>query len=63
MMNTIRWFEIPAAPLDRAQAFFRAVLGRPTQGEAMGPSQGAVFDCDQPQGGIGSNLDGLHALA
>lgn len=63
MMNAIRWFEIPTAPLEKAQAIFKAVLGRPTQGGALGVSQGAVLGDDRPQGGMGSDLDGLHALA
>ena len=46
MNNAISWFEIPTTQLDRAQAFYEAVLQRPMRREAMGPSQGAVFAYD-----------------
>jgi uncharacterized protein len=38
MKNAIAWFEIPTTQLDRAQAFYEAVLGQPMRREAMGPS-------------------------
>ena len=43
MKNAITWFEIPTTQLDRAQAFYEAVLGQPMRRENMGPSEGAVF--------------------
>ena len=56
MKNAISWFEIPTLQLDRAQAFYEAVLGRPMRRETMGPSQGAVFAYDREQGGSGGAL-------
>lgn len=44
MKNAISWFEIPSTQLDRAQAFYEAVLNcKLRRGEPMGPSEGAVF--------------------
>jgi predicted enzyme related to lactoylglutathione lyase len=43
MKNAINWFEIPTTQLDRAQAFYEAVLGAKMRREDMGSSQGAVF--------------------
>ncbi|MBK1683609.1 VOC family protein [Rhodoferax fermentans] len=56
MTNAISWFEIPTVQLDQAQAFYEAVLGRPMRREAMGPSQGAVFEYDNAGGGVGGAL-------
>ncbi len=55
MNNAISWFEIPTTQLDKAQAFYEAVLGRPMRREAMGPSQGAVFAYN-PASGVGGAL-------
>jgi predicted enzyme related to lactoylglutathione lyase len=54
--NTITWFEIPTAELDRAQAFYEAVLGQPMRREPMGPSEGAVFAYDSAADGVGGAL-------
>ena len=43
MKNAISWFEIPSTQLDRAQAFYEAVLNCKMRREAMGPSEGAIF--------------------
>lgn len=56
MTNAISWFEIPTVQLDQAQAFYESVLGRPMRREAMGPSQGAVFEYDNAGGGVGGAL-------
>ena len=56
MKSAISWFEIPTTQLDRAQAFYEAVLGRPMRREDMGPSQGAVFAYDPAQDGTGGAL-------
>lgn len=56
MSHAIHWFEIPTDNLDRAQAFYEAVLQRPMRREAMGPSQGAVFAYDPTQNGVGGAL-------
>ena len=56
MTNAISWFEIPTVQLDRAQAFYESVLGRPMRRETMGPSQGAVFAYDRAAAGVGGAL-------
>jgi len=56
MKSAISWFEIPTTQLDRSQAFYEAVLGRPMRREAMGPSQGAVFAYAPEQDGVGGAL-------
>ena len=56
MKNAIAWFEIPTTQLDRAQAFYEAVLGQPMRREAMGPSEGAVFAYDPEADGAGGAL-------
>ena len=56
MKNAINWFEISTTDLDRAQAFYEAVLGRPLRREAMGPSSLAVFPYDPAGGGAGGAL-------
>lgn len=43
MKNAVSWFEIPSTQLDKAQAFYEAVLNCKMRREAMGPSEGAVF--------------------
>ena len=58
MKNTITWFEIPSTQLDKAQAFYEAVLQCQMRREAMGPSQGAVFPYEQGQGIGGALLQG-----
>lgn len=44
---TIAWFEIPVRHLDRAQAFYQALLGQPLRREDMGGSLLAVFPSAQ----------------
>ena len=56
MKNAISWFEIPSTQLDRAQAFYEAVLGCQMRREAMGPSQGAVFPYDVESDGVGGAI-------
>jgi predicted enzyme related to lactoylglutathione lyase len=56
MKNVISWFEIPTKDLDKAQAFYEAVLRKPMRNEDMGPSKGAVFAYDQEGGGVGGAL-------
>ncbi len=56
MKNAIAWFEIPTTQLERAQAFYEAVLGRPMRREVMGPSEGAVFAYDPAADGAGGAL-------
>ncbi|MES2613584.1 MAG: VOC family protein [Pseudomonadota bacterium] len=56
MKNAISWFEIPTTQLDRAQAFYEAVLGQAMRRESMGPSEGAVFSYDPASDGAGGAL-------
>ena len=56
MKNAISWFEIPTVQLDKAQAFYEAVLGCALRREAMGPSVGAVFPYDKAGDGVGGAL-------
>ncbi|KQO26471.1 glyoxalase [Acidovorax sp. Leaf76] len=56
MKNAIAWFEIPTTQLDRAQAFYEAVLGQAMRRENMGPSEGAVFPYDNAADGVGGAL-------
>ncbi|MDP2678189.1 MAG: VOC family protein [Rhodoferax sp.] len=56
MKNAINWFEISTSDLDKAQAFYEAVLGRTLRREAMGPSRLAVFPYDPAEGGVGGAL-------
>jgi predicted enzyme related to lactoylglutathione lyase len=56
MKSAISWFEIPTTQLDKAQAFYEAVLGHPMRRENMGPSEGAVFAYDPQADGTGGAL-------
>lgn len=57
MKNAVAWFEIPTTQLDRAQAFYEAVLGQPMRRESMGPgSELAVFAYDPADDGAGGAL-------
>ena len=63
-MNTptlpaINWFEIPVADIDRAQAFYEAVLGQALRREAMGPQTLAVLPYAEPAIG-GALIAGAH---
>lgn len=49
--HAITWFEIPCAELDRAQAFYEAVLARPMHREDFGGGPMAVFCHDKPAPG------------
>lgn len=55
MKTAISWFEIPTTDLDRAQAFYEAVLGRPMQRGGYGPDS-AVFAYDRESGATGGAL-------
>ncbi len=56
MKNAISWFEIPSTQLERAQAFYEAVLGCAMRRESMGPSEGAVFPYDAEGDGVGGAI-------
>ncbi len=56
MKNAISWFVIPTTHMQRAQAFYEALLQRPMRHETVGPAQRAVFAFDAEQGGAGGAL-------
>jgi hypothetical protein len=43
LQHAVNWFEIPVRDIDRAQAFYEALLAAPMRREAMGPHTLAVF--------------------
>lgn len=49
--NAINWFEIPCTDLDRAQAFYEQLLGRPMQREEFGGAPMALFAYASPATG------------
>jgi predicted enzyme related to lactoylglutathione lyase len=63
MKNAITWFEIPSTELNKAQAFYEAVLECKLRREAMGPSEGAVFPYEAETGVGGAILAGPTAPA
>lgn len=54
--RAIAWFEIPTNQLDKAQAFYETILGRPMQRVSMGGNENAVFAYDREAGGTGGSL-------
>jgi len=63
MKNAISWFEIPATDLNKAQAFYEAMLECKMRREAMGPSEGAVFPYEAEEGVGGALMAGPTAPA
>ena len=55
MKNAVNWFEIPTADLDRASAFYEAVLGVGLRREIFFGIPHAIFPYQQP-GGVGGAL-------
>ena len=47
MKNAIAWFEIPTTQLDRAQAFYEAVLGHPMRRENRGRAKALCLPTTQ----------------
>ena len=45
--NALNWFEIPVRDMDRAQAFYEAVLGTSIRRETIASSQLGVFSHDE----------------
>lgn len=45
--HAINWFEIPVTDIDRAQAFYERVLGKPLRRETMDGAHLAVFPADK----------------
>ena len=52
--HAVNWFEIPVRDIDRAQAFYEALLAAPLRRESMGPHTLAVFGYDET--GVGGCL-------
>ena len=52
MNSAVTWFEIPAADLDRAAAFYAEVIGHELARLTMGPMEMAVFPYE-PASGVG----------
>lgn len=46
-IHAINWFEIPVSDIDRAQAFYERILGKPLRRETMDGTQLAVFPSDK----------------
>jgi predicted enzyme related to lactoylglutathione lyase len=63
MKNAISWFEIPCTEINKAQAFYEAVLDCRMRREAMGPSEGAVFPYEREEGVGGALMAGPTAPA
>lgn len=54
MHHALNWFEIPVRDIDRAQAFYEKLLGKPLRRETMGAQTLAVMTYDE--GGVGGCL-------
>ena len=61
--NAIDWFEIPVRDMDRAAAFYEALLGTTIRREAIGPNTLGVFTQDGGAGVGGCLLAGEHVPA
>lgn len=60
--TAISWFEIPVRDVDRAQAFYEALLGQPLHREPMGTQTLAVLPYTAPGTG-GALIAGAHIAA
>ncbi len=58
MQNTLNWFEIPVADLDRAMRFYGALTGQALKRESIGApgEEMAVFANDDPAAATGALL-------
>ena len=56
-VHTLNWFEIPVSDFARAKAFYEAVLGRPIEPLAMGPTTMGMLSSD-PEGVGGAIVHG-----
>ena len=61
--NAISWFEIPVRTMDRAAAFYEALLGTTIRRESIGPNTLGVFTHDGEHGVGGCLLAGEHVSA
>ena len=62
LQHAINWFEIPVRDLDRAQAFYQALLDAPLKREHLGPQTLAVLPYTEPGAG-GALIAGEHIPA
>jgi uncharacterized protein len=58
MKNAISWFEIPTTDLNKAQAFYEAMVDCKMRREPMGPSEGAIFPYEREEGVGGALMAG-----
>ena len=58
--SAVSWFEIPVRDLERAQAFYEALLAKALRRETMGPHTLAVIPYDEGQGVGGALIAGVH---
>jgi predicted enzyme related to lactoylglutathione lyase len=58
MKNAISWFEIPTTDLNKAQAFYEAMVDCKMRRESMGPSEGAIFPYEREEGVGGALMAG-----
>ena len=49
--SAINWFEIPCTDLQRAQAFYEAMLGRPMRRDSCSDTPMVIFAYDDPATG------------
>ena len=61
--NAIDWFEIPVRNMDRAAAFYEALLVTTIRREAIGPNTLGLFTYDGAEGVGGCLLAGEHVPA
>lgn len=54
--NAIDWFEIPVRNMDRAAAFYEALLGTTIRRETIAPNALGLFTYDGENGGAGGCL-------
>lgn len=59
MTNALNWFEIPVRDLDRAVAFYEALLVQPLTRASMGPARYATFPF-APPGAAGCLMQSEH---
>lgn len=54
--NAAVWFEIPVTDMDRAKAFYGAVLNNTLTDEDNGPNPMALFRVKDPKDGVGGHV-------
>lgn len=54
--NAAAWFEIPVTDMDRAKAFYGAVLQTEMREDNTGPNPMALFPVEDPENGVGGHI-------